>query len=280
MNTDFYLERGRDHAICEDFATAGMAAGQGYALVSDGCSSSKDVDFGSRILVHAARDNLTPILASGSSFDAVAFAEATIAKAGSVLGCFAAMPNSSLDATLLLALVRPDKPAGCFRAQVCFWGDGVAIMRRKDRVVATLLRFAGNAPFYLSYALNARRRHAYLDHQGGQKEILRVTFDLAGKEILREERQEAGPDPLVPYQEQFDLEAGDSLALVSDGLTQFFAADNILVPWETLAPRFVDFKRPAGVFVRRRMNFFQRENHAAGIRHLDDLSVAAITLLS
>jgi hypothetical protein len=307
MNTDFYLERGHDHPVCEDFAGAGLVAGQGYALVSDGCSSSKDVDFGSRILVHAARDSLTPMLTAGSSFEAVPFAQATIAKARQVLGCFAALPDSTLDATLLLALVRPvhcssrreealihseaAAPEGDlslltsaatekrYSAQVCFWGDGVALVRRKDRVVATLLRFAGNAPFYLSYALNSPRQQAYLNRQGGRREILRVTFDLAGKEIEREARQEVTSDPLAPYEEQFELAAGESLALVSDGITQFFAADNTPVPWEALAPKLVDFKRPAGVFVRRRMNFFERENRDAGIRHLDDLSVAVITLL-
>lgn len=257
----------------------GMVAEQGFALLSDGCSSSKNVDFGSRILVHAARDNLMPILTSGGSFDAAAFAAATIAKAGRVLGCLSAMPDSILDATLLLGLVRPESSKERFRAQVCFWGDGVAIVRRQERVEAILLRFAGNAPPYLSYALNAPRRAAYLGRQGGQKEILRVTFDLAGKEILREVRREAGTDLVIPHQEQFDLDAGDSLALVSDGITQFFTADNTPIPWEALAPKFVDFKRPTGVFVRRRMNFFERENRAAGIRHLDDLSVAALTLL-
>jgi hypothetical protein len=309
MNTDFYLERGKDHAVCEDFAAAGSLGGHGFALVSDGCSSSKEVDFGSRILVHAARDNLARLLGSGASFDAVDFGEATIAKAGKVLGCFEGLPGSTLDATLILALVRPDDPRRekdptsattpgpslltsaptrqrlsaltepRFSAHVHFWGDGVAIVRRKERVIATLLRFAGNAPFYLSYALNAARRHVYLDQHGGRKEVVRVIFDLAGKELSRENREETGPDPLVPYHEQFDLEAGDSLALVSDGITQFFAADNTSLPWETLAPKFVDFKRPKGVFVRRRMNFLERENHAAGIRHLDDLSVAAVTLL-
>jgi hypothetical protein len=153
------------------------------------------------------------------------------------------------------------------------------IVRKKERVMATLLRFAGNAPFYLSYALNSPRREAYLEQHGGCKEVLRVSFNLAGKELSRENRRETGADPLAPYQEQFDLQAGDSLALVSDGITQFFAADNTVIPWETLAPKFVDFKRPKGVFVRRRMNFFERENRATGVSHLDDLSVAAITLL-
>ena len=280
MNTDFYLERGKEHAICEDFAATGIIGGHGFALVSDGCSSSKEVDFGSRILVHAAKDNLTTLVASGAPFDAIVFAEATIAKAAKVVGCFESQPVSTLDATLLLALISPDTAnTKLLHAQICFWGDGVAIVRKKDRVSATLLRFAANAPFYMSYALNAERKQVYLGTQGGCKEIQKVTFDLAGNELSRTDREEVNADPLTPYQERLELEPGDSLALVSDGITQFFAGDNRPIPWETLAPRLVDFKRPAGVFVRRRMNFFERENRAAGVRHLDDLSVAAITLL-
>jgi hypothetical protein len=279
MNTDFYLKRGKGHAICEDFAATGIIGRHGFALVSDGCSSSKEVDFGSRILVHAAKDNLMTLLASGATFDAIAFAEATIAKASKVVGCFQSLPVSTLDATLLLAHVRPHSTTESFWAQVCFWGDGLAIVRRNDRVVATMLRFAGNAPCYLSYSLDESRRQAYLEHQGGRRQIFRVTWDLEGKELSRQKSEQHFDDPLVPHQEQFCLEAEDSLALVSDGITQFFTEDNTPVLWEKLAPRFVDFKRPTGVFVRRRMNFFERENREAGLRHLDDLSVAAITLL-
>jgi hypothetical protein len=279
MYTDFYLKRGKDHAICEDFAATGIIGEHGFALVSDGCSSSKEVDFGSRILVHSAKDNLMTLLASGAPFDATAFAAATIAKTAEVVGCFRSLPVSTLDATLLLALVRSDSTTESFCAQVCFWGDGVAIVRKKERVVATMLRFPGNAPCYLTYSLDESRRQAYLEHQGGRRQILRVTLDLEGKEISREESEECFVDPIVPHQEQFSLEAQDSLALVSDGITQFFTAENTPVSWEKLAPKFVDFKKPTGVFVRRRMNFFERENRAAGLRHLDDLSVAAITLL-
>lgn len=255
---------------------AGLVGDQGFALVSDGCSSSKEVDFGSRILVHAARDNLATPPASGASFDAAAFAEATIIKAGKVAGCFAALPLSALDATLVLALVRPGNAS--FQAQVFFWGDGAVIVRKKDRVVATLLGFARNAPCYLSYSLNELRRNAYFEHHGGQRHLERVTQDLNGTPLSRETRQEVMADPLVPYQEQFTLETGDSLALVSDGITQFFTPENTPVSWEKLAPKLVEFKTSTGVFLRRRMNFFERENREVGIRHLDDLSVAAITL--
>src|SRR5262249_5229948 len=152
----FYLKRGQEHAICEDFAATGIIGGHGFALVSDGCSSSKEVDFGSRILVHAAKDNLMRLLASDAPFDEITFAEATIAKAGEVAGCFRSLAVSALDATLLLALIRPDEVnAKSFHTQVYFWGDGVALVRKKERVSATLLRFAANAPFYMSYALNA-----------------------------------------------------------------------------------------------------------------------------
>ena len=278
MNTDFYLERGRDHAVCEDFAAAGVVNGCGYALVSDGCSSSTEVDFGARILVHAAREHLKPALTVGEPFAASAFARATITQAGRVLGCFAALPASTLDATLLLALVRPGERAGHFRAQVCFWGDGAVVVRQNGRVRATLLRFAGNAPAYLSYTLDGPRRWAYLDRGGGGKELQRVVLELSGGVVGREVREEPAADLLAPYREEFALAAGDSLALVSDGITQFFAADNTPIPWETLAPKLVDYKRPTGVFLRRRMNFFERENRASGIRHLDDVSVAAVTL--
>ena len=55
MNTDCYYEIGHSHIFCEDYALAGIVNNIGYAIVSDGCSSSDNVDVGARVLAHIAK---------------------------------------------------------------------------------------------------------------------------------------------------------------------------------------------------------------------------------
>ena len=42
MNTDEYFKKGKGHAVCEDFACNGKIQEWHYAIISDGCSSSKN----------------------------------------------------------------------------------------------------------------------------------------------------------------------------------------------------------------------------------------------
>ena len=63
MNADSTFTIGSSHQVCQDYAVAGLRNDRGlasqrnrlaYAVVSDGCSSSIDSDFGSRLLSKAA----------------------------------------------------------------------------------------------------------------------------------------------------------------------------------------------------------------------------------
>lgn len=58
MKTDSCYFIGKDHRICEDYAISGVKNNIAYAIVSDGCSASLDVDFGSRVLALSARETL------------------------------------------------------------------------------------------------------------------------------------------------------------------------------------------------------------------------------
>jgi len=47
MIADHHFCIGKTHKVCEDYATSGITEdGVTYAIASDGCSSSKDTDFG------------------------------------------------------------------------------------------------------------------------------------------------------------------------------------------------------------------------------------------
>src|ERR1035437_403236 len=47
INTDIAFVTGATHKVCQDYARKG----ESFVLLSDGCSSSEDSDFGARILV-------------------------------------------------------------------------------------------------------------------------------------------------------------------------------------------------------------------------------------
>ena len=67
MHADSFFAIGSTHKINQDYAWGGMpnthwseysmSAPRAIAIVSDGCSSSKDTDFGSRLLAQSAKDN-------------------------------------------------------------------------------------------------------------------------------------------------------------------------------------------------------------------------------
>jgi len=275
MNADYYIEKGQSHDFCEDFALAGKIGESAYAILSDGCSSSEHVDLGARLLVHAAKDGMAAAFCA-PKVDWESFARKAINKAQRAARCFESLPNTVLDATLMLASVVPDGN-GAFEATACAWGDGAILVKRGDAIAATLIRFSMNAPFYLSYHLDPQRSQAYLEKQGGVKDVLRSTLVPDSPSTIQTTRESVS-QPLKPYVESITLQPGDSLVLVSDGIAQFFAGDNTPIPWESIAPEFINYKQMTGVFLRRRMNFFQRKNRADGVTHLDDVSGAAITV--
>jgi hypothetical protein len=45
-----------------------------------------------------------------------------------------------------------------------------------------------------------------------------------------------------------------------------------------LVPDFLSYKQTQGTFLRRRLNFFFRQNRSQNVRHLDDVSAAALIL--
>ncbi len=50
METNSFYQIGKEHKVCEDYASCGIEPFP-YAILSDGCSTGKNTDIGSRILV-------------------------------------------------------------------------------------------------------------------------------------------------------------------------------------------------------------------------------------
>lgn len=260
-NSTYYI--GKDHIACEDYALAYTSAGLSYAIVSDGCSASNDVDFGSRCLAMSAKRELR---LNNNPSNAVNFGLDAITNAQRVIDVFPYLSPTFLDATLLVAWVKDGK------AQFYMYGDGVVVSRsaKTGKVVGYHVQLSSGAPDYLSYNLDPMRCQAYEAIEYNKKVI--TVYDNQNGVMTSEGK------PLMPYVGTWKVEEGDIIAVVSDGINSFRKMNNDIIPWTDLIDEFTGYKTVEGEFVARRIAAFKRKCLKEGITHSDDISAAAIVV--
>ncbi len=265
MHADAFFRIGSTHRVCQDYAVAGTHEGRPYAMVSDGCSSSPDTDFGARFLVRAAQRRIAELTAG--HFDATAIATDAMSMVRQ-----ADIDRHALDATLLCASFNGE------RAHVIQTGDGVVAARRRDgSFVYYETSFDQGAPYYLSYLLNNADWATYRRMVGWK------TF------TTREHKPRDGwtdpthgtiaIDEMRPVQTfGFGAEEFDVVLLLSDGCQSFFDGASA-VGLEPVIEQVFALKNLAGEFITRRCGaFLQRFCQERGWKHGDDFSVAGIYL--
>jgi hypothetical protein len=259
MNADHDFQIGKNHLVCEDYALSGVRENDAYAIICDGCSASYDVDVGARLLALAAKETFIThdILTLGWD----TYGKETIKKANQAFNLFPALHPQTLDATLLFTMVKDNV------ATVFLYGDGVFFHKSAKGLYALKIELSSGAPDYLSYDLDRYRREGY-DKLDGTK--LQETYYEDGTSSTVEFK------PFTPIAVKRKVEAGDIVAVCSDGIGSFRRSDNNPIPWMELAPEFIDFKSPTGVFAKRRMATFKKKCLKEAITHGDDISVSAI----
>lgn len=265
MNSNSTFQIGKDHIVCEDYALAYTGPNISYAIVSDGCSASPEVDFGARCLAMSAKRELrlNPDL---HAFDG----RKAIANAQRVIDVFPYLSPQFLDATLLVAAVNP---LAKNHTMVYMYGDGVMVHRRKTGVVAVHLQLSSGAPDYLSYHLDPMRRQGY---DKLEDNIKQVTILTEKGELSTSRTGDYGP--FDPFLWDTNAEAGDVIAVISDGINSFRKMNNDPIPWNELIDEFTAYKTFEGEFVLRRIAAFKRKCLKEGITHSDDISVASIVI--
>lgn len=260
-HADCYFQIGHTHECCEDYALTGSFDGpEGsttYALLGDGCSASEYVDFGARILVFAAKCALksgygnAPISQLGQHIIEHA---ATAARALNV-------QTQALDATLLLAFKNREQ------IRVCAWGDGVVVLRNKDSQKVAHLHYESGAPCYLSYLLDPQALETYRACKADP-----FTLTISEDGLLQSFE--------LPFDKPFELTAPanqwSQLSLISDGLNTFKKPGEAYRHYLDILPEFVSYKNTSGVFVSRRMKFFEKYCLKEQLVHDDDISIATI----
>ena len=259
MNANGTYQIGKDHIACEDYALAYTGPNITYAIVSDGCSASNDVDFGARCLAMSAKRELR------LNPDALAFdGKNAIINAQRVIDVFPYLSPTFLDATLLVACVKNK------HLTVYMYGDGVMVHRKKDGIVSIHIQLSSGAPDYLSYLLDPLRKQSYLDLENNKKEVIIRQGD---KESVRDDCA-----PLDPFIYDTTMVEGEVIAVISDGINSFRKMNNDPIPWTELIEEFTGYKTFEGDFVMRRITAFKRKCLKEGITHSDDISCAAISV--
>lgn len=262
MNTDDCFFIGRSHKIVEDYAISGMFGNLAYAIVSDGCSESSDVDIGARILVKSTQEILLRCAPEDRHDDVDIFGIACIHKANRVMDVMSTLSRKALDATLLAAWFYDKK------ATIVQHGDGVIIHKTKSELWVYHTNLVSGAPDYLSYHLDATRMAAYTQSYMTPK----ITTTYLNGELL----DTVNRLPFEPVIIQKPVEEGDIIAVISDGIGTFTDQNGSSIKWQDIIGEFIGFKTTCGQFVQRRIGAYMRKCNKEFISHADDISMASI----
>jgi Protein phosphatase 2C len=255
MHADATFVIGARHEVCEDWA----AAGDAWALVCDGCSSSPRSDFGARLIGRAAERSL----ALGQ------LCPAHVVEAAAEQARNMALPARCLDATLLAAWHDPG--GGCIRALAM--GDGVIAARRRDgSLEAWSIEHPDGAPAYPSYLIDDERLGHYLRSHGRRRVVHHFDGPTRPRQtvVVQDEHLSLAPWCL---RWAFPLSRYDMVAVMSDGATALRTPDGSTLSLGDSLRELLAFRRHRGRFVRRRVRGALRK---CGWQLGDDLAMAAI----
>ncbi len=280
INTDAYYEIGAGHTFCEDYADHGKFIIDGkpfrFAIVCDGCSSSKGSDVGARLLakwfpkafIDSYRLNFEAGGSNPESFVAANLVEKI--KQNSL-----DIEPTAYDATVV-ALVY-DEFEDTLHSFA--WGDGKIFYKYKnENGFLTDIGFVSNAPYYLSYGVNPQRDSGY------EKAFGSLYADIVPYNVK--------PDGLVAIQQDImtrqksfyeKLEQVSTVlshaTVFTDGVDTFHNKDDmdIKMPKHNIYTQLSQYKSVHGDFVQRRMNGAIKFCKKEGWQHFDDIAVATIT---
>ncbi len=272
MNADSTFTIGTTHTVCQDYALSHSSVEGSFVIVSDGCSTSRDSDFGARLLARAA----AKIISGSPEVD-----HRSVHEAASLVALQWAqgiqLPKETADATLLTAYADADN------LLIGATGDGVVILEStSEETDVYSISFPAGFPLYPTYLHQADRLKAWQVASGAIKEVKR--FHAAS---ICEPLQLVETWITSEATEVFRLSAANyrHVVLISDGIHSFYRAQETItsrslksIPMEQQLPVLVSFKGTHGAFVARRVKRFMKEGISNGLAHADDLAIAAIYL--
>jgi len=260
VNVDAYFVRGDTHTVCEDYAAAGKYGNRPFAIVSDGCSSAQNTDFGSRFLVQATMWQFR----SQADEEEFTLSGKDILDNAIDMVITSHLPAESLFATLLVGWVDQ----GEFK--VVAWGDGIIAARRHDGTWEYHnIEYHHGAPAYLAYKATGNL-NVYTEHTNNAQRSIYTYDSEQDTEVLRAEHEGLQPERFAFPTDQYDL-----VLLMSDGGHTFHCPGQ-KTPTKDVVERALAIKTVSGEFVTRRVRRFIKNHRKDDGRIDDDFSVAGI----
>lgn len=260
IKADSYYSIGKSHQFCQDYAQAD--SNQGYACISDGCSGSKDSDFGSRFLVKSFAKNLNSIKDKSEDISSIYLNSLEICEKINI-------SSIALDATFIAAYVINDK------IKVFAEGDGVIVVKNKDNTITILdIEYSGNAPYYFRYELDESSKTIW-DNEKQQKIIKTTILNDIGDTVSVSEC--VSKDNYLNL--EYDINFINSITVFSDGIKTFRSNElNTNFTLNNIICQLIGYKIPTGEFVKRRLIKFMKDHKDHSF--LDDISQASIIIES
>jgi hypothetical protein len=271
MTTDHHFWIGTTHKVCEDYAISGIRDGVKYAIVCDGCSSSKDTDIGARLLARAALLHLDRF-ENSDEFGLLAITTADVQARALALN------PGALNATLVVTIIKDNKWI------TRLFGDGAVAQIYEKKTFVTEVNFNSGAPLYLSYHLDKDTHLNYLTEFGTKHS--HTTYDITELDIAPRVVEGDNELNLLTYGPIIDHpDVGRVLATIvmSDGFQSFYRVEQtdtskrtITIPSTKIYQELLMFKGYKGQFVERRAKKFMTAIQKKGWHNGDDCSIAAI----
>jgi len=274
LTIDHFATVGLNHHICQDYSMACSENNLKRIILCDGCSSSRDTDYGARIWARAANNYLfyriEPRLEDLDSSKIPDIVEETKGCVESVINILGLPKDEAADSTLLFAFQLGDI------VKAFIFGDGIFFAMSGDQLEIFQLEFSHNAPFYPSYMLDGKRLAGYLDFSKEAK--LKRTHYETGSEAIN-----TTFEPVVF--ETMDITMGSYFAagdftlvgLATDGICQIKekGTANFLHIKKVLRD-LLAFKGIEGEFLKRRVSRALTQYSKEGYFPTDDLSIAVM----
>jgi hypothetical protein len=247
MITDAVFKIGASHRVCQDYALAKPDS----VHLSDGCSSGRNTDIGSRFL--------TWLLAHNPSYaDSTEEGNSVIQSYGITLG----LTRDDLVATYLEAREHT----------ALILGDGYIFQHVNNCLRLYEYKYTSNAPFYLAYKIFNDMDKWEQQFPDNKCELTEYVFDdklnLVEKYDTENTFQE-GTFKLIEKDCKY-------YGIASDGLSSFQDSNKNPIGLDKVVPILFNFKNLNPGFLQRRVQMAEKEFAKLGWSHYDDLSMGVI----
>lgn len=263
---DSFFSIGSTHNICQDYAIHGKTEKICYGILSDGCSSVKDSDIGSRILCKIVEDfiiNKYDInLEIKDIYDLI---KSFILKKISKLNL--KLPSETYYSTLLLFITNKK------HTDIFIFGDGYLKIKYMEKEIVKSFKYSKNAPYYLAYDLNEKDKKMYFDTFKQVLEInnTEIINDQTNSELIVKE-----VDEKIFY--RFENENLISISIMSDGVESFQDFNKKDIEDIEIVKNITNYKNTNGTFVDRRLKAFFRDCNKNKVQNKDDLSIVSLVI--